>query len=76
MRAMRNNMKKKKRLQWSPDMVGKFEYCHYWDSVSLIIEVKMYPNGYVEYVKVMDQDGRVRVHCTALDERDRIFSLV
>jgi hypothetical protein len=68
-------MKKKKSL-WSPAMVGMFRYSYLWDSVSLIIEVKMYPNGYVNYVQEMDQDGRVRVHCTALGERDRVFSLV
>ena len=67
---------RKKRLQWSADMAGKFEYCHYWNKVYLILEVKMYPNGYMEYVKVMDQDGSIRVHCTALGERDRVFSLV
>jgi hypothetical protein len=57
-------------------MVGMFRYSYLWDSVSLILEVKMYPNGYVEYVKEMDQDGSIRVHCTALGERDRVFSLV
>jgi hypothetical protein len=57
-------------------MVGMFRYSYYWNSISLILEVKVYPNGIVHYVKVMDADGSIRVHGTELCERDRIFSLI
>jgi hypothetical protein len=63
-------------MKWSPSMVGMFHYSYYWNSISLILEVKVYPNGIVDYVRERDQDGSIRVHFTALGERDRVFALV
>jgi hypothetical protein len=57
-------------------MVGMFQFSDYWRTVSLILEVTLYDNGFLHYVKVMDADGSVRIHGTELCERDRIFLLI
>lgn len=49
--------------------VDKYYWCGYWEFMFKVISVSYDRYGFLNYVEILDEDGKRNIHCTPPDPR-------